>query len=503
MNVCSTGTARAGRYAARMTAPPAGPPPALDAVIVGAGPNGLSAAVTLARAGLRVQVIEARAQVGGGLSSAPMTLPGFVHDFGSAIHPLAAASPAFRQWPLHAFGLDWIHPDAPVAHPLPGGRSVTLERDLHATADALGRDGPAWVRLMAPLLADWEGLLDDILRPLPRVPRHPLTLARFGVRGLPPAALLGDTLFRTPEARALWAGLAAHSTLPLSTPGTSAMTLVLALLGHAVGWPFPRGGAQALADALRAYLEYLGGTVVTGVTVTDARDLPPARVTLVDSSPAVLLGILGDRAPARYRAALEGYRYGPGIQKFDYALSGPMPWQDPRVARAATVHIGGHAADIAASEAVTQAHLHPRPYVLAAQHTLFNPSRAPAGRHTFWAYAHVPNGSDHDAQAQIEGQIDRFAPGWRDLILARTRTTATQLQAFSPVFHGGDVNGGRGDLPGLLARPVPTPTPYRTPVRGVYLCSSATPPGGGIHGMAGHHAALAALKDEFRLHVES
>ncbi|WP_291429292.1 NAD(P)/FAD-dependent oxidoreductase [Deinococcus sp.] len=484
-----------------MTAPPAGPPPALDAVIVGAGPNGLSAAITLARAGLRVQVIEARARSGGGLRSEPLTLPGFVHDYGSAIHPLAAASPAFRQWPLHAFGLDWVHPSAPVSHPLPGGRSVTLERDLHATADALGRDGPTWKRLMAPLLADWEGLLNDILRPLPRVPHHPVTLARFGVRGLPPAALLGQILFRTPEARALWAGLAAHSTLPLSTPGTSAMTLVLALLGHAVGWPFPRGGAQALADAMRAYLEYLGGSVVTGVTVRGARDLPPARVILVDSSPAVLLSILGDRAPAAYRDALESYRYGPGIQKFDYALSGPMPWQDPRVARATTVHIGGYAAEIAASEAVTQAH--PRPYVLAAQHTLFDPSRAPAGAHTFWAYTHVPNGSDHDVQAQIEGQIDRFAPGWQELILARTRTTATQLQAFSPVFQGGDVNGGRGDLAGLLARPVVSATPYRTPVRGVYLCSSATPPGGGIHGMAGYHAALAALKDEFRLIVES
>ncbi|AWT34902.1 P49 secreted protein [Deinococcus arenae] len=471
----------------------------LDAVVVGAGPNGLSAAVTLARAGLRVQVLEAHGRVGGGLSSAELTLPGFTHDVGSAIHPLAVASPAFRAWPLHAFGLDWVQPEAPVAHPLPGGLSVTLERDLHATAESLGRDGPAWVRLMGPLLSDWEGLLDDILRPLPRPPRHPLSLARFGLRGLPSAAFVGETLFRTPEGKALWAGLAAHSNLPLTTPGTAAMTLVLALLAHAVGWPFPRGGAQALADALRAYLEFLGGEVLTGVTVRSARDLPPARVTLVDSSPRVLLELLGDRAPGWYRGALEGYRYGPGLQKLDYALSGPLPWADPRVARAATVHLGGLAPDLAESERVAGRQVPARPYVLAAQHTLFDPSRAPAGGHTFWAYSHVPAGFAGDASGPMEAQIDRFAPGWRDLILARRRTTAPELQAFSPVFRGGDVNGGRGDLWGLLARPLPTPTPYRTPVKGVYLCSSATPPGGGIHGMSGYHAAQAALHDEFRL----
>ncbi|PTA68286.1 phytoene desaturase family protein [Deinococcus arcticus] len=470
----------------------------LDAVIVGAGPNGLSAAITLARAGLRVQVLETHGQVGGGLQSRALTLPGFVHDYGSAIHPLAVASPAFRQWPLHAFGLRWVHPDAPVAHPLPGGAAL-LERDLHATAAGLGPDGPAWVRLFAPLVREHEALLEDILRPLPRVPRHPLLLARFGLRGLPSAAWISQTHFRTPQARALWAGLAAHTTLPLTTPGTAAMTLVLGLLAHAVGWPFPAGGAQALADALHAYLRHLGGEVHTGVTVRGPGNLPPARVTLVDSSPRVLLALLGDRAPARYRAALEGFRYGPGIQKFDYALSGPVPWQDPRVARAATVHVGGPAPEIAAAEAVAAQRIPARPYVLTAQHTLFDPSRAPAGQHTFWAYTHIPNGSAGDAQGAVEAQLERFAPGFGERVLACTRTTAAQLQGFSPVFQGGDVNGGRGDLWGLLARPVPSATPYRTPVKGVYLCSSATPPGGGIHGMAGYHAALAALKDEFRL----
>jgi phytoene dehydrogenase-like protein len=468
----------------------------VDAVIVGAGQGGLSAALTLARAGLRVQVLEAHETAGGGMRSLPLTLPGFVHDYGSAIHPLTVASPAFRRWPLHAFGLDWVHPDAPVAHPL-GGSSVTLERSLEATADALGADGPAWTALMRPLLNDWEGLLHDILRPLPRVPSHFFTLARFGIRGLPPAGPLGRLLFRTPQARALWGGLAAHTVLPFSAPGTSAMTLVLALLAHAVGWPFPRGGAQAIPDAMRAYLEHLGGEVITGARVTSAADLPPARVTLVDSSPGVLLDLLGERAPAAYRAALEKYRYGPGIQKLDYALSGPVPWTDPLVARAATVHLGGTLDEVAYSEAAAQSHVAARPYVLAAQHTLFDPSRAPAGQHTFWAYSHVPNGSDEDIARRMEDQIERSAPGFRDLVLDRHRTTATALAAYSPVFGGGDVNGGKGDLWGLLARPVLSSTPYRTPVRGFYLCSSSTPPGGGVHGMGGYHAALAALKDEF------
>jgi phytoene dehydrogenase-like protein len=468
----------------------------LDAVVVGAGPNGLAAAVTLARAGLRVQLLEAHTQVGGGLSSAELTRPGFVHDLGSAIHPLAVASPAFREWPLHAFGLRWVYPEVPAAQTLPGGRSVLLHRDLDATAEALGRDGAVWKRLLAPLVADWEGLLHDILRPLLRVPGHPLTLARFGVRALPPAGGLGRALFRTPEARALWAGLAAHSALPLSTPGTSAMTLVLAVLAHAVGWPLPAGGAQAFADALRAYFEHLGGEVLTGVRVDSPRDLPPARVTLVDSSPGVLLRLLGDRAPAAYRAQLEGFRYGAGIQKFDYALSGPVPWASPDIARAGTVHVGGSFAEIVRSEAGWRS---ARPYVLAAQPSLFDAGRAPAGQHTFWAYAHVPNGSAADIAPQVEAQIERFAPGFGERVLDRHVTTAPQLQAFSPVFGGGDVNGGASTLWGLLARPNLAPTPYRTPVRGMYLCSSSTPPGGGIHGMAGHNAALTALSDEFGL----
>ncbi|MFC4639668.1 phytoene desaturase family protein [Deinococcus hohokamensis] len=470
----------------------------LDAVVVGAGPNGLSAAVTLARAGLRVQVLEAHTQVGGGASSAALTLPGFLHDVGSAIHPLAVASPALRSWPLHAFGLTWVQPPAPAVHALSSHQSVTLERDLEATVHALDRDGPAYRRLLGPLLHDWEGLLDDILRPLVRLPARPLTLARFGLRGLAPASLLGQTLFRTPEARALWAGLAAHTALPLSTPGTAAATLVLAVLAHAVGWPFPRGGAQTLSDALAAYLRFLGGEVLTGVTVRGPADLPPARVVLVDSSPRVLLDLLGARAPVRYQRALERFRYAPGVQKFDYALSGPVPWADPRLNRSATLHLGGSEAEVIRSERWPGQG--PHPYVLAAQHTLFDPSRAPAGHHTLWAYTHVPSGSAADVRAQVEGQIKRFAPGFGERVLARHVTTAPALEAFSPVFRGGDVGGGAATLWGLLARPNPALTPYRTPVRGVYLCSSSTPPGAGVHGMAGHHAALTALRDEFDIH---
>ncbi|EYB66845.1 FAD dependent oxidoreductase [Deinococcus phoenicis] len=476
------------------------PSPSLDAVIVGAGPNGLAAAVTLARAGLRVRVLERHSRVGGGLSSAALTLPGFVHDMGSAVHPLGFASPAFREWPLHAFGLEWVQPDAPFGHVLEDGTGVVVERDLTATARSFGVDAEGWLALFGPLVADWRGLLDDVLRPLPRLPRHPLTLARFGVRGLPPATLTAR-LLRTAEARAAWAGLAAHANLPLTALGSGAAALMLGTLAHAASWPFPRGGAQALADALAAYLRFLGGELETGAEVRSARDLPPARAVLVDSSPAVLLDILGRRATPAYRAWLRRYRYGPGLLKLDYALSGPVPWRDPALRRAGTVHLGGGLEAITRAEASVARGVAPeRPYVLAAQPTLFDPSRAPAGHHTLWAYAHVPPGTPDTYAEAIERQIERAAPGFRDRVLARTTTDARQLQAFSPVFQGGDVNGGRGDLWGLLARPVPTATPYRTPVRGVYLCSSATPPGGGIHGMSGFWAARTALQDLFGQH---
>ncbi|MFC6590585.1 phytoene desaturase family protein [Deinococcus lacus] len=449
----------------------------LDAVVVGAGPNGLSAAITLAQAGLSVRVLEAHGQVGGGLSSAELTLPGFVHDVGSAIHPLGYASPDMKEWPLHAFGLDWIHPPAPFVHSL-DGRALVMHRDLRQMALSLGADGEVWQALFGPLVADWEGLLEDILKPLPRLPKHPVTMARFGLRALPPAPLTAQ-LFKTEEARALWAGLTAHVNLPPSLPGVAAGNMMLGTVAHAVGWPFPRGGAQALADAMAAYLRFLGGEIETGVRVRTQRDLPAARVTLVDSSPGVLLGILGDRVTPGYRWWTERMTYGTGLLKLDYALSGPIPWSDPAMRESATVHLGSTLESIVAAETeAASGQLPAKPYLLAAQNSLFDPTRAPAGQHTFWAYSHVPSGTPHSYADVMESRIEQAAPGFRDLILERRVTDAQQFQAFSPVFQHGDVNGGAFSLWGLLARPTPTATPYRTPDAGTYLCSSSTPPGG-------------------------
>lgn len=469
-----------------------------DAVIIGAGPNGLLAAITLARAGQRVLVLEARERIGGALSSAELTLPGFIHDPGSAVHPFGVASPALRALPLERYGLRWVRPPVPLAHPLDGRRAVLLERGVGATAAGLGVDGPAYWRLMAPLVRTWERLAPALLGPL-RLPRHPLALARFGLRALWPATLLCRTLFRAEPARALLAGLAAHSCLPLERPGTAAFGLVLGAMGHHGGWPFPAGGAQCLADALAALLRDLGGTIRTGVFVRDLDELPPARAVLCNLTPRQLLQVAGGRLPPGYRAALERYRPGPGVFKLDYALDGPVPWTAPACRRSATLHLGGGLDELARAErAPWQGATDPQPYVLVSQPTLFDPSRAPRGQHTLWAYCHIPLGSPADMTAAVEAQIERFAPGFRARIIARSTMGPLQLEAFDANLAGGDITGGAPDLLQLFTRPTWSLTPYRTPVPGLYLCSSSTPPGPGVHGMCGYHAAMTVLKDQVR-----
>ena len=465
-----------------------------EATVVGAGPNGLAAAIELARSGLSVRLLEAADTVGGGARSAGLTLPGFVHDVCSAIHPLGVASPFFRSLPLTDHGLEWIEPPAALAHPFDDGTAVLLERSPEAATPTLGEDDERWRRLFAPLVRDSDSLLDEILAPL-HVPAHPLTLARFGLRALLPATTVARSSFRGARARALFAGLAAHSMLPLVRPPSAAFGLMLGLLGHAVGWPFPRGGSQALSDALASYLRSLGGEIETGRRVESLAELGEPRLVLLDVTPRGLLELAGHRLPDRYRRRLEHYRYGPGVFKLDWALDGPIPWRAQECGRAATVHLGVTLEEIAASEAApAQNRIADRPYVLLAQQSLFDPTRAPAGRHTAWAYCHVPNGSDVDMTGRIESQVERFAPGFRERILARSALGPADLERSNPNYVGGDINGGLVDLRQLLTRPVARWSPYSTPLAGVFLCSASTPPGGGVHGMCGFHAARAALR---------
>ena len=465
-----------------------------EVIVVGAGPNGLAAAIALAQAGLSVQVIEAADALGGGARSAELTLPGFVHDVCSAIHPLALASPFFRTLPLAEHGLEWIEPPAALAHPFDDGTAALLERSLEAAAPTLGDDEDRWRRLFAPLARDAKPLLDDVLGPV-HLPSHPLALARFGARAAPPATMLARLSFRGRNARGLFAGLAAHSMLPLERPPSAAFGLMLGLLGHSVGWPFPRGGSQRLSDALASHLRSLGGEIETGHRVESLAELGNPRAVLLDVTPRGLLALTGDRLPTRYRRRLERYRYGPGVFKLDWALDGPIPWRAEECARAATVHLGSTLEEIAASEAAPgRGEIAERPYVLLAQQSLFDATRAPAGQHAAWAYCHVPNGSTVDMTARIERQVERFAPGFRERILARSALGPAALERRNANYVGGDINGGAATLSQLFTRPVARVSPYTTPLPGVFLCSSSTPPGGGVHGMCGYHAARAALR---------
>ena len=469
-----------------------------DAIIVGSGPNGLAAAITLAQAGRSVVVYESHPTVGGGMRSAELTLPGFVHDICSAIQGTSTASPFFRDLDLGRFGLELIEPPAPLAHPLDGGRVAMLERSVADTAGGLGADGPAYRRLMGPLVRDADKVMDLVLGPIFRIPRHPLAAVRFGLPALRSAIGLATSRFRREEARALVTGVSAHSMLRLDRPLTASFGLVLAITGHAYGWPIVRGGTQRLADALAAELRALGGEIVTDHPVTSLAELPPARAVLFDTTPRSLVAIAGDLLPDGYRRRLAGFRYGPGIVKLDWALNAPIPWQAEGATRAGTVHVGGSMDEIRASEADVSQGRHPeRPFVLVVQQSRFDPSRAPAGRHTGWAYCHVPSGSTFDMTERIEAQIERFAPGFRDTVLARSVRLPAEMESYDPNYVGGDINGGIQDLRQMFTRPVARLDPYATPTRGIYLCSSSTPPGGGVHGMCGVWAARSALRREF------
>ena len=468
-----------------------------DAVVVGSGPNGLVAAVRMAQAGRRVLLVEAADRIGGGLRTEELTLPGFRHDVCATVVPLALASPAFRALgpggPPPGDGVAFAHPPVPAAHPL-DDRSALVHRDVEATSAGFGRDARAWRATVGATAAAGLPLVDTLLAPL-SLPKAPLAAARFGLLGALPATRTG-AVFRDPGARAAFAGMAAHSVLDLHSPVTAGYGLLLAALAHLVGWPVVRGGSQALADALAGRLRALGGEIATRVLVRDLADLPATPATVLNLTPRQVLAVAGERLPQRYRRALARYRYGPGVFKLDYALDGPVPWRDPAVAAAGTVHVGGTAEEIVAAERAVARGRHPeRPFVLAVQACVADPSRAPAGKHTLWAYCHVPNGSTVDMTGAVEAQLERFAPGFRDRVLARHAMGPAAVEAHDANCVGGDIGGGSADLRQFVARPVLSPAPWRTPVDGLYLCSSSTPPGGGVHGMGGWHAAGLALRD--------
>jgi phytoene dehydrogenase-like protein len=466
-----------------------------EAVVVGSGPNGLAAAITLAAAGRSVLVVEGAHTIGGGLRTAELTIPGFSHDVCSAIHPFAVASPVLSSLELEAHGVEWVHGAAEVAHPLDGGDAVLLHRSIDDTAAGLGGDGVRYRRLVGPLIRSWNQLVPFILGPLVQWPTHPAAVARFGVPALIPSTFLARRVFSGERARALFAGLAGHAIVPLEAAGTSAFALVLAAAAHVGGWPFPRSGAQRIADAMASALVDLGGEIRTGSWVERVGDLPASAVCVFDVTPSQLASIAADRLPDRYRSRLGRFRYGPGVFKIDYALDGPVPWSAGEVAMAPTVHVGGTLAEIAHAEATVAAGDHPtRPFVIAAQPSLFDASRAPDGKHTLWAYCHVPNGSTVDMTAAIERQIERFAPGFGERILARRTRGPAELEAGNPNLVGGDIAGGGQRLKGLLARPVWSRDPYATPAEGIWLCSASTPPGAGVHGMCGYHAARSVLE---------
>ena len=465
-----------------------------DAIVIGSGPNGLAAAIELARNGASVRVVEAADEIGGGTRSAELTLPGFVHDVCSAVHPMGILSPFYRQLPLDEFGLEWVVPPASIAHPLDEGDAIMVYKSLERTAEGLGRDGQNYVRLIKPLMHDVHGLLADAMAPL-GIPNHPIQMARFGLRAAFSANRLAKIIFREERARALLGGCGGHSVLPLSQPLTAALATLFLLTAHVENWPVARGGSRSIALALGRYFESLGGTIETGNRVDSLDALPNAPVVIFDTSPEQLSTIAGDALPEGYRRRLGRYRYGPGVFKIDWALDGPIPWRDPNCLEASTVHVGGTLDEIAASERDMYRGQHSdRPYLILCQQSQFDSSRAPDGQHTGYAYCHVPHGSTVDRTEAIETQIERFAPGFRDRILARHTMNTMEFEAHNPNYKGGAITGGVADALQLFNRPVTRIDPYSTPNPRLFICSAATPPGGGVHGQGGYHAARSALK---------
>lgn len=465
-----------------------------DAIVVGSGPNGLAAAVTLARGGWSVLVREAQATIGGATRSAELTLPGFVHDVCSAVHPLAAGSPFFGELPLVHHGLEWVQPETHLAHAFDDAAPAVLESSEDETAIRLGADGEAYRRLVTPFVRDWSALVGDVLAAL-HLPRHPLLLSRYALLGLRSAQGLAVRRFQNDPARALFAGIAAHSGVALTQSPTAAFGLLLSVAAHAVGWPVARGGSQRIADALASLFASLGGHIEVGAPVYSLDDLPSARAILLDLTPRQVLSVVGKRLSARYRSALERYRYGAGVFKIDWALAEPIPWASAECRRAGTVHLGGTLNDVVSAERAPWIGEHAeRPFLLLGQPTLFDATRAPPGKHIAWAYCHVPHGSTIDMTARVEDQVERFAPGFRDVILARHTMTTADLERHDSNLVGGDIAGGVMDLRQLFFRPAVRRVPYATPIPGVYICSASTPPGGAVHGMCGYYAALAAMR---------
>jgi len=468
-----------------------------DAVIVGAGPNGLSAAIELGRAGLSTLVIEAAGTAGGGCRSGELTLPGFIHDHCAAVHPLGATSTFFRSLGLERHGLEWVHSPALLAHVVDDRTVITLEHKLSDAVANFGPDGRAYQDLVGPFVERWHELYPMVLGPL-RFPAHPFLMGRFGLKALRSMRGLAMSKFTQEPVRALLAGISAHAMVPLDAVATASFALVLAIAGHVGGWPVARGGSQAIIHALVAVMREQGGELELGHTVTSMAELPRARAYLFDVTPRQLLAIAGDRLPSGYRRRLEAFRYGPGVYKLDWALRGPIPWKNPACARASTVHMSGTFDDIeAANKAVHAGALAQHPFILLAQPSLFDPTRAPEGMHTAWAYCHVPHGSTIDASANIEGHIERFAPGFRDLIIGRSTKNAVEMEQYNPNYVGGDINGGFAELSQLFFRPVARVDPYATPTPDIFLCSSSTPPGGAVHGMCGYWSAHSALRRVF------